>query len=48
MTVIEAELMRAICASLGCPLPPLLANNGVLPVELGSRTEHDAAAVSPE
>ena len=48
MTVIEAELMRAICASLGCPLPPLLAVSRVLPVELGGHTEHGAAAVSPE
>jgi hypothetical protein len=46
MTVIEAELMRAICASLGCPLPPLLAENRLPPVELGSHS--GAAAVSPE
>lgn len=48
MTVVEAELMRAICASLGCPLPPLFADNRVLPVEPGRRTEHGAAAISPE
>lgn len=27
MTVAEAELLRAICASLHCPMPPLLATN---------------------
>jgi hypothetical protein len=26
LTIAEAELLRAICASLDCPLPPILAN----------------------
>jgi Zn-dependent protease with chaperone function len=36
MTVIEAELMRAICASLDCPLPPLLTANHIAQAEPGS------------
>jgi hypothetical protein len=26
VSVVEAELLRTICAALHCPLPPLLAN----------------------
>jgi hypothetical protein len=25
LTVTEAELIRAVCATLNCPLPPILA-----------------------
>jgi Zn-dependent protease with chaperone function len=35
MTVVEAELMRAICAGLDCPLPPLITANRLAPTELG-------------
>jgi Zn-dependent protease with chaperone function len=31
LTLTEAELLRAICASLDCPLPPLLAENSISP-----------------
>jgi Zn-dependent protease with chaperone function len=31
LTLAEAELLRAICASLDCPLPPLLADNPINP-----------------
>ena len=27
VSMAEAEMIRAICASLGCPLPPMLAEN---------------------
>ena len=30
LTVSEAELLRAICATFDCPLPPILANNASL------------------
>ena len=36
MTVIEAELMRAICAGLDCPLPPLITTNPLAPTDLGA------------
>ncbi len=29
LTMPEAELMRAICASLNCPLPPILVEEPV-------------------
>ena len=29
LTITEAELLRAICATLGCPLPPILADLSV-------------------
>jgi Zn-dependent protease with chaperone function len=32
MTVAESELLRAICAVLHCPLPPLYANKGDAPL----------------
>jgi Zn-dependent protease with chaperone function len=32
MTVPESELLRAICATLHCPLPPLYANKGDVPL----------------
>lgn len=34
MTLAEAELMRAICAGLDCPLPPLITSNPVAPTDL--------------
>jgi Zn-dependent protease with chaperone function len=34
MTVEEAELMRAVCAGLDCPLPPLITSNPLAPTEL--------------
>jgi len=33
VTVVEAELLRAICDMLECPLPPLLPGQEVIPVE---------------
>jgi hypothetical protein len=48
MTVIEAELMRAVCASLDCPLPPLLTANHIAPAELGSVSGRRAAVDAPE
>ncbi len=30
LSVTEAELIRAICASLDCPLPPILAENSIV------------------
>ena len=48
MTVIEAELMRAVCASLDCPLPPLLTANRLAPSELGSVSARRAEASAPE
>ena len=38
MTLPEAELSRAICASLDCPLPPLITDNPPAPTELRERT----------
>jgi hypothetical protein len=35
MSVIEAELLRAVCAGLDCPLPPLITANPTAPTELG-------------
>ena len=29
LTVAEGELIRAICASLDCPLPPILVENSI-------------------
>jgi len=29
VSVVEAELLRAICASLGCPLPPILGHSSI-------------------
>ncbi|RLA28519.1 MAG: hypothetical protein DRR15_17265, partial [Gammaproteobacteria bacterium] len=29
LTIAEAELLRAVCASLDCPLPPILADFAV-------------------
>ncbi|HWM27014.1 MAG TPA: hypothetical protein VNQ14_01050, partial [Woeseiaceae bacterium] len=37
LTLAEAELMRAICAGLDCPLPPLITENPLAPTELRSR-----------
>jgi len=48
MTVIEAELMRAVCASLDCPLPPLLTANRLAPAELGNVPGRRAEAGAPE
>jgi Zn-dependent protease with chaperone function len=48
MTVIEAELMRAVCASLDCPLPPLLTSNRLAPAELGSVSGRRAEVDTPE
>jgi hypothetical protein len=48
MTVIEGELMRAVCASLDCPLPPLLTANRLAPAELGSISGRRAEADAPE
>ena len=48
MTVIEAELMRAICASLDLPLPPLLTANRLAPAELGSGSGRRAETGAPE
>ena len=39
LTVVESELMRAVCASLDCPLPPLLADNPIAPALLGQPGE---------
>jgi Zn-dependent protease with chaperone function len=38
MTLIEAELMRAICAGLDCPLPPLITDNPLAPTDLVTAT----------
>jgi recombinational DNA repair ATPase RecF len=27
LTITEAELIRAVCATLGCPVPPILVHN---------------------
>jgi Zn-dependent protease with chaperone function len=48
MTVIEAELMRAICASLNCPLPPLLTADRIGTAEPGSVSGRPAAADAPK
>jgi hypothetical protein len=48
MTVIEAELMRAVCASLDCPLPPLFTSNRFARAEFGSVSGHRAAVDAPE
>jgi hypothetical protein len=42
--VTEAELLRAICASLDCPLPPLITDNPLAPAELTA----DAAGLRNE
>jgi hypothetical protein len=34
MTLTEAELMRAICAGLDCPLPPLVTAHPLAPTDL--------------
>jgi Zn-dependent protease with chaperone function len=39
MTVTEAELMRAICAGLDCPLPPLITTNPLAPTHLAAGDE---------
>jgi len=39
LTVVESELMRAICAGLDCPLPPLLIENPIAPTQLGKPGE---------
>jgi Zn-dependent protease with chaperone function len=38
LTIVESELMRAVCASLDCPLPPLLIDNPIAPTNLGERS----------
>ena len=43
MTLIEAELMRAICAGLDCPLPPLITDNPLAPTELAAATGRQKA-----
>ena len=35
VTVRESELLRAICATLGCPMPPLVSE-GISAAESGS------------
>ena len=30
LSVTEAELIRAVCASLDCPLPPILVENSIV------------------
>jgi hypothetical protein len=47
MTVTEGELLRAICASLACPLPPLLAANGLSPAGPGPASSSPAGAEEP-
>jgi Zn-dependent protease with chaperone function len=37
LTLAEAELMRAICAGLDCPLPPLITEHPLAPTELRTR-----------
>jgi len=39
LTVVESELMRAICASLDCPLPPLLIENPIAPTKLVEQSD---------
>ncbi|MEX2126274.1 MAG: M48 family metallopeptidase [Woeseia sp.] len=38
MTLTEAELLRAICAALDCPLPPLITDNPLAPTDLRTST----------
>jgi Zn-dependent protease with chaperone function len=39
LTVVESELMRAICAGLDCPLPPLLIDHPIAPTPIGERSD---------
>ncbi|MGH8167797.1 MAG: peptidase M48, partial [Woeseiaceae bacterium] len=41
LTLAEAELMRAICAGLDCPLPPLITENPLAPTELRTSVVSD-------
>ena len=38
LTIVESELMRAVCASLDCPLPPLLIENPIAPTTLSEQS----------